>query len=385
MEDLPAIIHRLSLRMWCPETVVPEEPVQTTVPDEEEASFVDPLASPPQDAVDAFGNVLDASEISHLSLEGGSENTHSLFSQKNLLRLAALTDSQRTLSLFTPSIRDAVFRAWATPADKGDSNTTTTPSLSRTHSTLGSGGTTYTFTDHTPDSTLPTTRPGLHSLPSTTGVSLGSGRSSRTGHRKKKTRVVNLRKKSIDTDTASESGESVTATESSYMTESDSVSIPPCIVEESEDNLVTPPRSPPSRVRFRGDSIDQETPRRPRHDIAPSRPALTHTISMRTHAGDVQEEPASINTTPQPTQPVFSRNNRPTYQRATSTFPAEKVGPIPPPVSHHGIVEQAWMMKLAGELARRAHEEKASEHGFWMSHASDHGGEGPPPAYEMQR
>lgn len=388
MEDLPAIIHRLSLQMWCPETVIPEGTAVQTEQEQADASFVDPLASPPQDAVDAFGNVLDSSEISHLSLEGGSENTHSLFSQKNLLRLAALTDSQRTLSLFTPSIRDAVFRAWATPAERGDSNTTTTPSLSRTHSTLGSGGTTYTFADHALETSQHPTRPNLISLPSTTGVSLGSGRSSRGTHRKKKTRVVNLRKsKSSDTDTASESGESVTATESSYMNDSDSLSIPPRIPEEPEDNLVTPPRSPISRVRFRsrGDSIDlgeDQIPRRPRIDLAPPRPAMAHSTSMWTQRGDVPEasiyipEDTSSNQLP---QPEFSRHNRPTYQRATSTFPAEKIGQAP--VSHHGIVEQAWMMKLAGELARRAHEQKVGEGGFWIEDRDD----GPPPAYEMQR
>lgn len=122
MDELPAIIHRLSLRLWCPEYRAREdEEMAQAVKKEEEEVAVDPFSSPPQDAVDSRGNVLDASEISSLSLDGGSE-IHSLFSQKNLLRLAALTDSHRTLSLFTPSIRDAVFRAWASPSERSDSS-----------------------------------------------------------------------------------------------------------------------------------------------------------------------------------------------------------------------------------------------------------------------
>jgi distribution and morphology protein 34 len=47
-----------------------------------------------------------------------------------------------------------------------------------------------------------------------------------------------------------------------------------------------------------------------------------------------------------------------------------------------GIIEQAWMMKMAGELARRAQEEKAA-----MARGWDVRGErddNPPPAYEVQ-
>ncbi len=63
MEDLPAIIHRLSLRLWSSEyqELENEESLQgnqdTTAP-------IDPLATPPQDAVDAFGNPLNESQIS---------------------------------------------------------------------------------------------------------------------------------------------------------------------------------------------------------------------------------------------------------------------------------------------------------------------------------
>ncbi|KAI5289771.1 ERMES complex subunit [Ascosphaera atra] len=70
----------------------------------------DPFLNPPSDPVDSAGHVLTSSEIGALSLDSSVE-MHSLFSQKNLLRLAALADSQRTLSLFTPSIAEVAFRA----------------------------------------------------------------------------------------------------------------------------------------------------------------------------------------------------------------------------------------------------------------------------------
>ena len=121
MDEVPVIIHRLSQRLWVPEFRAKEDQelagkVECQSPMEKP---VDPLASPPQDPVDGSGNTLDADQIASLSLESGSE-THALFSQKNLLRLEALTDSHRTLSLFTPGIRDAVFRAWAGPTERGE-------------------------------------------------------------------------------------------------------------------------------------------------------------------------------------------------------------------------------------------------------------------------
>lgn len=384
MEDLPAIIHRLSLRLWCPESGIPldeGEVVKEHIKDE--MKEFDPFASPPQDAVDAYGNVLDAQEISNLSLEGGSE-THSLFSQKNLLRLAALTDSQRTLSLFTPSIREAVFRAWASPAERGEgSGSGLTPSLSRSQSGLGSmasSGTTYTFSDNGAETTQHQTRPSLTSLPSTTGLSLGSGRHSRT-HRKKKNRVVNLRRNRSSDDTASESGDSTTETESSFASVSEPIAVPERIPEEPEEELLTPPRSPAARVRFRTrqDSIDLgET-------ITPlarqRRDTVTAAAQPEKPIPTVELEPVEVHST------EFSRLHRPSMQHRSSVFPAEKSSlPLrfgsPSPSDNGSIVAQAWMMKMASEIARQSQQNnpKASvtSEGFWQREDS------PPPAYEVQ-
>ncbi|KAF4618385.1 hypothetical protein G7Y89_g14917 [Cudoniella acicularis] len=386
MDELPAIIHRLSLRLWCPEHRASEDEVmaQATKSEKEEVA-VDPFASPPQDAVDARGNVLDASEISSLSLDGGSE-IHSLFSQKNLLRLAALTDSHRTLSLFTPSIRDAVFRAWAGPSERGDSagtSTPVTPSLVRSHSSVASSSTTYTFSRGSDDGHghIPS-RPSLVSMHSaTTGLSLGAGRHSRSHLRKKKNRVVNLRKSKTTDDVVSESGESEAS-----GTPASEPAIPTQIPEEPEDNIITPPRSPSGKVRFRTCSIDLgESPRKLRLST-PGRSAL----SSRTVPEEVTLEPALTLEPLEPTAPIFHREKRSAYN-TTSQYPAEKLTapitlqPAPilsDPASAGGIIEQAWVLKMAGEMTRRAHDEKSAREGFWSSQSTDEREDSPPPAYE---
>src|SRR2546423_6776252 len=126
MDELPAIIHRLSLRLWVPEHGAREQQEPAGLGKSQDEPTVDPLASPPQDAVDSAGNPLNASEIASLSLDSSSET---LFSRKNLLRLATLTDSHRTLSLFTPPIQDVVFRAWAGATERGEFTGLHTPGM----------------------------------------------------------------------------------------------------------------------------------------------------------------------------------------------------------------------------------------------------------------
>lgn len=382
MDDLPAIIHRLSLRMWCPEHRAKEEQEERMEKSEKEEVPIDPFGSPPQDAVDARGNVLDASEIASLSLDGGSE-IHSLFSQKNLIRLATLNDSHRTLSLFTPSIRDAVFRAWAGPSERSDSAGTSTPStpgLMRTNSTLGSSSTTYTFSRGSDDGNGHTPRPSLVSLQSaTTGLGLGAGRHSRT-QRKKKTRVVNLRKPKTTDDIVSESGDSETAS----IIAASEPAMSTFVSDEPEDNIITPPHSPAHKVRFQ--SIDLEEPlRRSRTSTLP-RPTI------------------NLNSRPMPeeaiveTAPIHDRNRRPSFPRSSfAPYPVDKKAATPStPVSYNpapvqtsdtpasrGIVEQAWVLKMAGEIARYANDEKAANGGFWSSSSNANEREdSPPPAYQ---
>lgn len=400
MDEVPAIIHRLSLRLWVPEYRAKEDEElarkdQKSVPEEK---AVDPLASPPQDPVDFSGKPLDANQIASISLDAGSE-AHSLFSQKNLLRLAALTDSHRTLSLFTPSIRDAVFRAWAGPTERGEhfrSTPSITPALSRSHSHIGSISTTYVFPEGS-DGPSHTARPSLTSFGSAaTGLGLGSNKHGKAhGGRKRNHRVVNLRKKkgSNSDDMESVSGEGSTMSE----TLSETVSSAPSgfasePARQREDELVTPPKSPEKlRLQADADGIDlRDTPPRLRN-FTPRPP--------ESHWDDTT-------TTPRPSIPltftdssssVPSLPNRPPLHRPTYSFqyPPEKPAlsssshsfspQLPSPFPYlesasGGILEQAWVMKMAGEIARRVQDEKAGAGVGWQKREEERE-EAPPPAY----
>jgi distribution and morphology protein 34 len=407
MDELPAIIHRLSLRLWVPDYRENEGEDITTgdnIPTEGPAH--DPLASPPQDPVDASGNVLDASEISSLCLDSGVE-THSLFSQKNLLRLAALTNSQRTLSLFTPSIRDVVFRAWTGPAELGEGlgslASPMSPALTRTHSHVASS--VYSFQDMASASSN-CSRPTLPSSNfSSYGLSMGANRHSKAySAKKRKKRVVDLRHLRPNSETgSSDSGSTVTES-----TDSPAVfSLPPTIPEGRNDDPVTPPQSPENTVRR---PTVQERRRmtgslsmRSTRNTAPRRTIPTEfyrdpsapTASPQTYADPADESRSSFPARGQETTP-----RAPVRQQAPNvpSYPAEKAeaGPsstaprnMPPsmfpfmdPAHSGGILEQAWMMKMAGEIARRIQEEKSGAMGPtggpWNHTGRD---ELPPPAY----
>lgn len=385
MDELPAIIHKLSLRLWCPDSGAKEEQdtAEQTEKLEKDEVGIDPFSSPPLDAVDARGNVLDASEISSLCLDGGAE-IHSLFSQKNLLRLSALTNSHRTLSLYTPSIRDAVFRAWAGPTER-DFVGTATPSLIRSNSTLGS--TTYTFSNRGSDDGHIPSRPSLTSLHSaTTGLSLGSGRSRSYANKKKKNRVVNLRRSKTTDDIMSESGDSET---SSVAPPASEPAFATPIPEEPEDAVLTPPQSPSGRVRFRTSSIDLgDTPRKLRLST-PNRPIL-----RSSHL----PEQVIVDSTPttekeEPSAPIYSRSHRPSFggdafsdeKRPVISSSAPRFEPASVLGATPGIVEQAWILKMAGEIARRAQDAKAADQGFWSNASSASNADRedtPPPAYQ---
>lgn len=404
MDEVPAIIHRLSLRLWVPEYRAREDEelarnAERTTSDEK---IVDPLASPPQDPVDPSGRILNASQIAYLSLDAGSE-THSLFSQKNLLRLGALTDSHKTLSLFTQGIRDAVFRAWAGPTERGESfgsNSSATPlmpMLSRAHSYCGSTSTTYIFSDNSEGGLHPV-RPTLSSFSSAaTGLGLGSNRHGKAHNsRKRKHRVVNLRKKAgADDEVESISGEgsTVSGTVSSISSEY-GLSMRPAT--DHEDEVVTPPRTPEKK--------------RPQSDLSgidvDNRTSLNNHASPKSTSMEAGSLIPISSTPPAPAQKHFSPSpdkmlQHPKLSKEPFLQPSlsEKIHEtqvassisnlnpqspsLAPPFSFldspsGGILEQAWMMKMAGEIARRVHDEKTANGSFWERAERE---ETPPPAY----
>ncbi|KAJ4010438.1 ERMES complex subunit [Fusarium irregulare] len=356
MDELPAIIHRLSLQLWCPDQA--NKGTETPTETEDEAG-VDPLASPPLDPVDANGNLLDPNAISELTLNGGGE-VQSLFSQKNLLRLAALTDSHRTLSLFTPGIRDVVFRAWTGYGDRSETSTplASTPSLTKTMSFHAGNSTTYTFSDTASNAhgSLPS-RPSLVSMNSgTNGRALGAGRS-RAG-RKKKTRVVNLRRTKSEAATPEE-GSEVSDTASLDNPLSDPI-VEESIPEETESSIIAEAATP-SKVRFRNG------------EEAGCPPVMANLQNAQQVGSPLKQALQSP-----------ERQEYTSIAAATSGFKTEKGKP--PGMENQSvssenssvILEQAWIMKMAGEIAKRVYDEKNRQRSPWDEERED----APPPAYE---
>ncbi|KAL1311573.1 hypothetical protein AAFC00_001690 [Neodothiora populina] len=412
MDDLPAIIHRLSLRHFVPEyrrvedEKEEEEEVEVEVEVEGESNGeqkknfirikkkrteddrppVDPLSSPPQNPTDIWAEGLDDSP--NFSLESPTE-THASFSQKNLLRLAALSDSQRTLSLFTPSIRDTVFRAWAGAKEGGESSGITTPrpfSLSRIHSSIGTSASYSSSASEASDASTYLSRPSLSSHTSgSTVYTMGAHRTRSHAGRKRKHRIVDLRKPTVaataETDsvapacTESNSAPSITVTEP--------VSSP---LSNELDHTPEPQHASPTvplhRVRFHslhGDATQPPSPERTRVQTPAgaekSSMDTTPTASSRQTPGKVDsptkaaapQRPklASSRTAPSQKESELSRSS------SSVRFQSFSEG------STGGILEQAWMMKMAQEIAKKVHEEKGTA-GFW-NHAEVM--DQPPPAY----
>ncbi|KAJ1337603.1 mitochondrial distribution and morphology protein 34 [Microdochium nivale] len=360
MDELPAIIHRLSLQLWCPDQMARTED-QSLKERSEENAEVDALAKLPQTPVNSTGQVLDANQIASLASDGGSE-LHSLFEQRNLLRLAALGDSHRTLSLFTPGIRNTMFRAWVGAAERQSTGTSTplaTPSLVRMQSLHGSS-TTYTFTDTSSvgDGQLPS-RPSLVSMHSATaGLSLAGARHSRT--RKKKTRVVNLRKTPAS-ETSSEVSDTATSSDStSFAGPSSEPIMQASIPEEDEELILTQSQAQQmgrNKVHFQQ---ERDVPRRP-------------PLNM-----DIYQDPAASSTTSAQaaSEAVMARQAKAWEAAANARLASERHRPAGSESSV--ILEQAWIMKMAGEIARRVYDEKQRHGGDPWADRED----APPPAYE---
>ncbi|KAI4150559.1 MAG: hypothetical protein LQ340_003997 [Diploschistes diacapsis] len=381
MDEVPAIIHRLSLRLWVPEYRDKEEMEAAKISSGEQTAeqVTDPLASPPQDPIDLNGQILDSSQVASLSL-GSTAETHSLFSRKNLIRLETLADSQRTLSLFTPPMKDVICRAWSGSFELGDSfgiNYPVSPPLSRKHSIVPGSAMSSAFSE----SGTHCTRPTLSSHNSSFSGSVFGGKTSKTG-RKRKHRIVNLRRpKTESEDRASISGDSATMS----STTSDA-GLPQSIPEEREPELITPPSSPEKPKHQFQESplrLSEATPRPPYRGKEKA-PETLHMDPPQTELPSSPHPSTSL-----PKRPPL----RPNRYFQSFQIPPEKEAPPPSASPHYpslaapfpyieshpgGILEQAWMMKMAGEIARRVQEQKSSGADFWGGEASQ---EAPPPAY----
>jgi len=378
MDDLPAIIHRLSVRAFNPEYKQAEEQEKKN---DDDVQPVDPLASPPQNPID--GGTMDESETSLFSLDNPNE-MHASFSQKNMLRLAALTESQRTLSLFTPSIRDTVFRAWAATTEKGDSPGTLTPhgrpqSLVRLPSSLTTSSAWSSTASETSETSSQASRPSLSSFASAaSSYSLGTNRSRST--RKRKHRTINLRKTNdadisdtasvgtnwSDRGSAGNSAPSITVTEPSTTP----------AMSNTEFSLQTPPKvANATKVRFQN-----STPRASSRPVTPIRDDLSYPDPETTPRPSKSETRRSLprqQTQPQLTPAPSYAEKRPLLPRSMSAtnFDGAADGYT------GGILEQAWIAKIQAENKRKVQWEKAKRFSATFWDGTDE--VSPPPAYAM--
>lgn len=359
MDELPAIIHRLSLQLWCSDQA--NKGTQTPQDDLHEQG-VDPFASPPLDPVDAHGDLLDPDAVSELTLNEGGEVQQSRFSQINIQRLATLTDCHRTISLlFTPDIRDVVFRAWSGYGDRSESATPplATPSLTRTYSFPSGGCTTYTFSDSgsTAHDHVPS-RASMVSLGSATaGLSHGPSHRSRPG-RKKKNRVVNMRRSKSETGSVDSLSETCSDTVSVNVPFSEPI---PEETEPQADELADMP--------FGGSRYVPKL-----EDASPMRPTLSSPLFEKSQPQTASPKPCKLAS--EPSDPPFES---PPIKAAVSwKGRAALIRDVPYSNSDTGsILEQAWIMKMAGEIARRVYDEKNRRCLSW-----DEPEHPPPPAYE---
>jgi distribution and morphology protein 34 len=398
MEDLPAIIHKLSLRMFNSDYQVADI-VQPKKNMADIRAHTDPFASL---------SSLDEDGSASFTLDPPAE-TFASFSQKNLLRLAALSESQRTLSLFTPRVRDTVYRAWSNAGERKDaaSGTATptyrTATLSRIHSSLGKTSTASSVASESSGEAGSTaSRPTLPSISSTTSLqSLGNSRS-RPRQRKRKNRVVDLRKKAVENDSGEvasaagsyEDSASASGSHSNVLSGSGSQPTSEVLHAERQGEVETPPRSPKKRIGFppggkdlqiSSDLIDSRPTRPP---LTPHQQSfhglmdddLTPRASVVLPSRDAEKEPQ-----PQrrhlPRMQTLPKSKSVDLPRSQSEANISKLGASFGEGSTGGILEQAWLMKMAHEIANRVAEEKARGHMWHGTGSDDASGAEAPPAY----
>ena len=394
MDEVPVIIHRLSLQ-WVPEYGgrAEQEMAKRTKAAADEDYITDPLASPPQDAVDSSGRPLDASQIASLALDSNTES-HALFSQRTLLKLAALNDSHRTLSLFTPGMKDVVFRASPGQAEHGEkpgpmtSRASLPGELSRNQFHRPNMNTLHSHHDY-PEK-LSASRPTLLSHGSA-GSTLQLGRHTKPGRRKKH-RVVNLRRtKTGLEDTGSISGEGSTSTAASVPGSEASVPLSDrSIPEEQEGELTTPPNSPDrhphvKKTQGNGNGCEKSSSKDP--DVTQRQSTMLQAQQKAFDATWLFPPPFNFQSSEsfkgQQRRPE-GHVIRPSRYFTSFKYPSDKPSnaglsastsiqsPLPsaststvldPPFpylesSAGGILEQAWIMKMAGMIAKRVQEEK---------------------------
>lgn len=376
MEDLPAILHKLSLRLWSPDYIAPADLLKES---EDTSAPIDPLSSPPQDPMDASDPNFDEDSIPSMNIDG-SQDAYINFSQKNLHQLSSLSDSQHTLSIATPQMSDVVYRAWATFNDRGSGiHTPSHAGLSRVPSSYASS----IYSMGSGAESEPT-RPTLSSASS---YSYSRSTTSGNGRRKRKHRVIDLRRKA---DKPTEPVESTT--QSTTPEPSIAPSTAPSIILNPIPEEPTP-RKPSILLQTPSSST---TPKPLAHKdlnstpiaTADTPPAYTPSSSKTTTADYFSAHPITHPRQEKPPQFILRPTSPPATHPLFRSLSADRLSPT---YTHStgGILEQAWMRKMAGEIARKVAEEQrkgqqsvpSSSKGDASGAGREEGADVPPPAY----
>ncbi|KAI5838242.1 hypothetical protein DFP73DRAFT_267543 [Morchella snyderi] len=325
-EELPVAVHRLSLRLWNPEYAA-SLGLDSPAPNSEETAG----SEEDEETAAAFGtNPL----LSPTDSESDSPSIS--FSQKNLAALKELSCSQKTLSVGTPSIPDVVFRAWASGNGSAAFGGDKTPaSLEPPGTPMSGNSSTYTFSengDAVSTTGSSSSRPSMYHTNSSPSL---AGAAGRTRGKRRKHRVVNLR--------------SQPATPLSEETA-------PAVVTEKEpstqDEVTTPTALKRGGVRFIDPVARPVTPTE-----APKTVPIT-LIAPPSPASSVSTENITYPETASSTS-ALSSSSLSTEASPSKSYVNEKRPQLRAGVAHgSGILEKAFLMKLAGEMQRRLEEER---------------------------
>lgn len=323
-EELPVAVHRLSLRLWNPEYAASlglDTPASNT---ESAAGSTDEELA--EEAAAAFIGINPL-----LSPSDNSDSPSISFSQKNLEALKTLSGSQKTLSVGTTSIPHVVFRAWASSSGStatGDK----TPTLEPPGTPMSSGSSTYASSengDAMSTAGSSTSRTSFYHASSSLSV---SGAAGRTRGKRRKHRVVNLR-----------SQPAIPSVEiPAIITEKE-----PVVPQEEEPKTPTGPRR--NGVKFKETDPVIQPPSAPTKEKEQTVPIMLQTPPSP--ASSVSTENITF---PSTSSTSTARNNVPNSPSRSDKRPQLRAG------SAHGsgILEKAFLMKLAGEMQRRLEEER---------------------------
>ena len=214
--------------------------------------------------------------------------------------------------------------------------------------------------------------------------------------------MVDLRKKAVENDSGEvasaagsyEDSASASGSRSNVLSGSGSQPTSEAPQVERQGEVETPPRSPKKRVGLPSSGKDlQISP--DLVDSNPIRPPLTpHQQSFHSVMDDDLTPRASVvlpsrdsekETQPQrrhlPRMQTLPKSKSVDLPRSQSEANISKLGASFGEGSTGGILEQAWLMKMAHEIANRVAEEKARGHMWHSADSDDAAGAEAPPAY----